>query len=139
MASDEDKFISTQDYRGKDRRKEVEVVVKKCFCHTAHESKLQNHANGLHDNKEEHETMWEDIKQRTPMKLFYVFVAIVVGGLAFVYNGIHTVSVGVAVINTKIEDQARDIEKISDDLKDAERERHDILREHETIKERRFK
>ena len=86
-----------------------EVVVKKCLYHTAHQQKLHDHEKDIANNKIDHKNMWDGIKDKVPNKLFYIFVAIVIGGLGVVYNGIHNVDKNLAIISTKVDDQKEDI------------------------------
>lgn len=108
--------VSTPTYEGPERRKEVEVIVKKCFCHSEHQRRLNGFDKGVEDNKEAHKGMWEEMKTKVPNKLFYIFVAIVVGGLGVVYNGIHNVDKNLAVISIKVDDQKDDINELKEQL-----------------------
>jgi hypothetical protein len=113
--------VSTPGYEGPERRKEVEVVVKKCFCHAEHQRRLNGFDKGSEDNRGDHKLMWIDIKDKIDKKLFYIFVAIVVGGLAFVYNGIHNVAVNLAIVATKQDDQGADLNRLRNQLESHNR------------------
>lgn len=117
--------IESPEYKGDERRKTL--VLSHCVCHPKHEKVLSDHAEMIKEMRSErnelsrkqdgqHRLMWDDIKtidhSKVEKRLFYIFVAITVGILGFVYNGIHQVDKAVAVLNTNVElhfDQAKEI------------------------------
>jgi len=120
----DENIIRTETYSGPERRQQLEVVVKKCLCHVAHSKTLESHEESLKNNKSDHKVIWDDVKQKVPNKLFYLFVGIVVGGLAFVYHGIYGVDKNIAIVETKMEAKFQSVESEITSLR-KEIDRHD--------------
>ncbi len=115
MASD----IYTPDYSGPDRRREMEVVVKKCFCHTRHEQILDNHGEDIRDIKINCGDSGKAIASKVPNKLFYLFVVIIIGGLGVVYNGVHKVDKSLAVFSEKMDNTSMLYHRLENEMRDV--------------------
>lgn len=98
----EERMVDTPEYKGIDRRRVL--ILEKCVCHVRHEAMLKDHEDDIKELKDEdkHAPMWEDIKNKVPNRLFYLFVGIVIVGLAFVYDKVHSVDKAIAVISTEV-------------------------------------
>lgn len=121
MANDKSVVIQTPDYQGPERRSEVEVVVKKCFCHREHERRLDDHERDIHEAKSENTDRDKAIASKVPNRLFYLFVGIVVAGLAFVYNGIHNVDKRIAVVCEKMDNNRIQYNRLENELREIQR------------------
>jgi len=77
--------VKSPEYNGPERRKVV--VYEQCMYHREHKSKLEDHdrrLGGLEtEGKEDRGDMWEDIKQKVPLKLFYMALIILTGALGY--------------------------------------------------------
>jgi len=115
--------VVTPTYQGPDRRSEVIT----CPCHRKHEAILKRHdaeLETIRTTREEHEKdMWDDIKAKTPYKLFIVAVVLVCGAVGAVFVQGHTTSKEVTANTVRIEHLMemnkkiqQSIEKIDDKL-----------------------
>ncbi len=113
-------MINTPEYKGEERRKTL--IIEPCLCHKKHERVLhdhdedikilkQDHEKDMEQNHGDHTLMWEDIKEKVPNRLFYLFVTIVVGGLAFVYTEIHKLNTRTQMTNISVEHYLEDAER----------------------------
>jgi cell division protein FtsL len=60
-----------------------------------------------------------DLKGRVEKKIFYLFIAITISILGFVYNGIHQVDKAVAVLTSNIAVETRNLTEYSKELKQS--------------------
>ena len=116
MATD----VYTPDYAGPERRKVLEVVVKKCFCHAKHERILEDHETDIRDMKVINSDSVKALSSKVPNRLFYLFVGIVIVGLAFVYDGIHKVDKSLAVMGEKIDNSSTQYNRLEQEIKDVQ-------------------
>ena len=85
--------VITPGYKGPERRKTF-VVTDTCPCHTKHDSILRRHESELESiRREDHKVMWDDIKSRTPLRVFIVAVLIFAGIAGFTYKKVHDVDI----------------------------------------------
>lgn len=106
-------------YQGADRRTET-LVMAPCDCHKKHEKVLTDHDERI-GKLEDHHTrdtgkIYEEIRTKTPMKLFYFIVGLffmaVLATLGTILMNIHSVDKAVAVIAVQVAANSKFNEKI---------------------------
>lgn len=120
--------IESPEYSGVERRKML--VLQHCNCHPKHEKVLNDHTEMLKEMRldtkdreerrtQEHGIIEGDLKGRVEKKIFYLFIAITISILGFVYNGIHQVDKAVAVLTNNIAIETRNLTEYSKELKQS--------------------
>lgn len=115
-------------YTGLDRRTET-LVMTPCDCHKKHEALLSEHAGRLHKLEDHHTRdtgkLYEEIRTKTPMKLFYFIVGLffvsVLATLGTILMNIHSVDKAVAVIAVQVGANTKFNEKIEQSVDDIKR------------------
>lgn len=117
--------VITPDYQGPERRQTL--VVEQCACHMKHDAVLKRHSGELKEIRDlretQHSDMWDDIKQKTPIKLFIVAILIVSGAIGAQFWQTYNVGVKVAAqeantaaINKNMKEIQAYIWRLHDDL-----------------------
>lgn len=111
-------YVSSPEYNGPERRRELRI--ERCVCHLKHEAKLTDHDKRLDKledaTKADHRDMWEDIKAKVPLKLFYTFLGIVIMALGYLVVAVTSNSLLISKIQTNQEGIKRDNARIERNL-----------------------
>lgn len=128
--------VNTPDYDGEERRRKL--IIGNCACHLMHDALLKNHSDRIekieNTAKVDAMTMWDDIKAKVPLKLFYVSVVLLVGALGYlvvsniatsnILTRIETMHIIMRENTTRID---RKLEKLGEDLSQHMRHLNDAM------------
>ena len=123
--------VITPNYKGPERR--ATVIVEQCACHLKHDAVLKQHTSEIKDIKDlreaQHNDMWTDIKQKTPLKIFILAILIVAGAIGAQFLQTYNIGVKVAAqeattqaMSKNIKDIQMSIWRLHDDLDDHVKE-----------------
>lgn len=76
-----------------------------CDYHKQHEEKFVHIERTLGESKEEARDIWENIKEKVPMKLFLLLVALMIGSLGFqwqIYDSLKNLQTEIAVVKSQL-------------------------------------
>lgn len=118
-------LVRTPEYEGPERRRELRI--ERCVCHLKHESKLVDHDKRLdkleNGSKTDHNDMWSDIKQKVPLKLFYVALGLTFTALGYIVVQLSIQGMAISKIQTAQQSMKenslrieRSVERMQNDL-----------------------
>jgi len=109
--------IISPEYQGPERRKTF-YVSDTCPCHTKHDAILKRHDAEIDlIRREDMGKMWEDIKSRTPYRLFLAAVLIFVAMAGVTYKKAHEIDIKVEKNIVRMQVMQENLQEIKSSIK----------------------